>query len=396
MTSRRHDPGSARPAPGVTAPKPTPTDAAPAARTARNALRLGALALVVSALGLALAVVAVVGPARGSCRTTAWNVVPAAADLPEEWTLGTSQVTAEGLAASLIGPAPADDPSGAPTIYTMVSCFDGDAATAFERSRSAAEAAGMVTVDRPDLADTGFAIQDTSAVTQAIYFRRGGLVAYLTPSGTVDDATLDTAAGALVAAVDRAVAGVTPVPATAAPSEPATSEEPSPSGGASAIPEESTSPAPSSAATELQAMLPAAVSGSALTSDTATGADLGETGAAGRAMIAALGTKDIAAEDLLVAQAYDTNGELDLYLIGFQAPGTPAADLAPIVLDTWLSASTSGVTTSTVTLGGKELTKVSYGDGGAVSYVRATPGEAVFVIETSDETLAAAAAALLP
>ena len=125
-------------------------------------------------------------------------------------------------------------------------------------------------------------------------------------------------------------------------------------------------------------MLPAAVSGSALTSDTATGADLGETGAAGRAMIAALGTKDIAAEDLLVAQAYDTNGELDLYLLGFQAPGTPAADLAPIVLDTWLSASTSGVTTSTVTLGGKELTKVSYGDGGAVSYVRATPGEAVW------------------
>jgi hypothetical protein len=73
-----------------------------------------------------------------------------------------------------------------------------------------------------------------------------------------------------------------------------------------------------------------------------------------------------------------------------------AADLAPIVLDTWLSASGSGVTTSTVTLGGKELTKVSYGDGGSVSYVRATPGEAVVVIETSDEALAAAAAATLP
>ncbi len=396
MTSRPHDPDSARPATGGANPKPKPTDGAPTTRTAANALRLGALALVVSALGLALAVVAVVGPSRGSCRTTAWNAVPAADDLPEEWTLGTSQVTAEGLATSLLGPAPADDPSGAPTMYAMVSCFDGDAATAFARSRSAAEAAGMVTVDREDLGDAGFAIQDASAVTQAIYFRRGGLVTYLTPSGTVDDATLDAAAGALVAAVDRAVAGATPVPAAAPSSEPATSEEPLPSGEASAIPEESTSPEPSSAATELQAMLPAAVSGSALTSDTATGADLGETGAAGRAMIAALGTKEIAAEDLLVAQAYDTNGELDLYILGFQAPGTPAADLAPIVLDTWLSASTSGVTTSTVTLGGKELTKVSYGDGGAVSYVRATPGEAVFVIETSDETLAAAAAALLP
>ena len=157
----------------------------------------------------------------------------------------------------------------------------------------------------------------------------------------------------------------------------------------------SSSPEPSSAAADLLALLPDEVTGTTLTSDTATGADLAEAGAAGRAMIAALGTLDLAAEDLLVAQAYDANGELDLYLLAFQAPGTPASDLAPIVLETWLSASTSGVTTSPVTLGGKELTKVSYGDDGSVSYVRAA-GETVIVIETSDEALAAAAAALLP
>jgi hypothetical protein len=262
----------------------------------------------------------------------------------------------------------------------------------------------MVTIDRSDLGDVGFAIQDASGVTEAIYFRRGGLVANLTPSGTVDDAALDATAAALVAAVDRAVSGATPVPGGAepSPSTPGSSEEPSPSAaagssspGPSSNPAESFSPEPSSAAGHLLAVLPDQVSGTALTSDTATGADLAEAGAAGRAMIAALRTLDLAAEDLLVAQAYDPNEALDLYLLAFQAPGTPASDLAPIVLDTWLSASTSGVTTSQVTLGGKELTKVSYGDEGSVSYVRAA-GETVIVIETADEAVAAAAAALLP
>jgi hypothetical protein len=119
------------------------------------------------------------------------------------------------------------------------------------------------------------------------------------------------------------------------------------------------------------------------------------TDTASRAMIAALGTLKKTAADLQVAQAYDETGGVDIYLLAFRVPGTPAADLAAIVISTWLSGSGPGVTKSTVTLGGRELTKVSYGDGGAVSYVRAS-GEAVIVIETSDEALASTVAALLP
>jgi hypothetical protein len=188
---------------------------------------VGALALAVAALGLALAAVAVVGPDRGSCRATAWNAVPAAADLPAGWTLGTSQFGADGLAASLVGPASADDPTSAPTVYVLVSCFDGDAGTALDRTRDAADAAGMVTIDRSDLGDAGFTIQDASAVTEAVYFRRGGLVAHLTPSGTVDARPSTPRPGARRGRRPGRLGGRRSRPASStSPSTPPTSEEP--------------------------------------------------------------------------------------------------------------------------------------------------------------------------
>jgi hypothetical protein len=351
------------------------------------------VALAVAILGLGISVAALVGLGGASCGTTAWNAVPAAADLPAGWSLGTSQVAVNSLATSLFGPPSADGTASGPAIYAMVSCYNADAATALERSRAAAEAAGETVVDRPDLGDAGFVVQDASSVTTAVYFRRGGLVAYLTPSGEVDASALETAASAVAAAVDRAATEATfpPVAAASSSAAPAVSGEPSPSELAGA----SESPEPSAVAPELLALLPKEVAGTALASDSAVGTDVLGSDTPSRAMIAALGSIDKTADDLRVAQAQDSGGVLDLYILAFSVPGTPAASLRPIIVDAWLSGSAPGVATSTVTLGGRELTKVSYGDGGSVSYVRAT-GEAVIIIETSDEALAGTVAALLP
>jgi hypothetical protein len=387
-------PDSARPQSDPATDPDPPSDPAPAASaTARTALRVGVGALVVAGLGLIVAVVALLGSGGGSCRTTAWNSVPAAADLPAGWSVGMSQVVVDGLATTLVGAASADQAAGPPAIYVMVSCYGGDASTALDRTRAAAEAAGETVVARPGLGDAGYATEDAAASTTAIEFRRGGLLASVAPSGAVNALDIEGVARAVLAAIDRASSGVAVTPATPGPSSttPATSVEPSPSGAAL----ESASPQPSAAAPELLALLPREVAGTALVSDSAIGTDVLGTDTASRAMVAALGTLGKKPADLQVAQAYDETGSLDCYLLAFRVPGTPAADLAKIVIGTWLAGSSPGVTTSTVTLGGRELTKVSYGDGGAVSYVRAS-GEAVIVVETSDEALAGTVAALLP
>ena len=54
-----------------------------------------------------------------------------------------------------------------------------------------------------------------------------------------------------------------------------------------------------------------------------------------------------------------------------------------------------GVTQSPTTLGGKDYTKIDLGDGGPIDYVRTKDG-VVFVITTSDASLAGQAAALMP
>jgi hypothetical protein len=75
--------------------------------------------------------------------------------------------------------------------------------------------------------------------------------------------------------------------------------------------------------------------------------------------------------------------------------GLSSAKVLPIVLDSWLAASGAGVTRQTVTLAGKEFTRVDYGDEGPMDYV-GTNGDAVIVITTADPAVAAATAAALP
>ena len=67
--------------------------------------------------------------------------------------------------------------------------------------------------------------------------------------------------------------------------------------------------------------------------------------------------------------------------------GMPVAKTKDLVLNSWLSATGDGVTTSTTTLGGKEWEVIDYGDEGAKDYVR-VDGDDVIVITSSDPAIA--------
>ena len=410
MSSRNPAPGAALgtsaasvdPASGALA---EPTAPAPSSRTARTALRLAVVALLGAAVGIVIGAAALLGGGQGSCREAAWASVPAAADLPAGWTVGASQVSVDSVTTRLAGPAPADATAEQPIVYSMVSCYGADATAGLDRSRDAARAAGETVVERPDLGDAGFAIESVSSGTTAVFFRRGDLVAYVAPSSTVAAEDLGVVETAVATAADRAVRGVA-APGTAQPpsASPGASAAPTASVGAptaSAAPSESPaaaaspSPSPTAAAPELLALLPDAVAGTALTSDSANGADVLGTDAASRAFVATLRTLGKTTADLQIAQAYDETGSLDVYLLAFRVPGLSGAKLAPVVMSTWLLADSPGVTASTVTLGGKAMTAIDYGDGGSLSYVYPT-GEAVVVIQTTDSALAGEVAALLP
>ena len=102
------------------------------------------------------------------------------------------------------------------------------------------------------------------------------------------------------------------------------------------------------------------------------------------ARIRALGTTF---DKLEVARSSDDSGTLDVVITGFRLPGADLAKLKAAILETWLSANVEGVTTSTVTMGGKALTKVDYGDNQTTEYVYAVD-DAVIVIDTSDVAIA--------
>ena len=92
-------------------------------------------------------------------------------------------------------------------------------------------------------------------------------------------------------------------------------------------------------------------------------------------------------EELQVAQAYDDTGSILASIVGFRLPDADGAKLRAAIVETWLSAGNDGVTTSTVELGGKSLTKIDYGDDGTVEYVYGKD-DYVIVIDTSDVAIA--------
>jgi hypothetical protein len=86
---------------------------------------------------------------------------------------------------------------------------------------------------------------------------------------------------------------------------------------------------------------------------------------------------------------------VDLSIFAFDVAGMKGPALQKIVLDTWLAATGSGVTSTQTTIGGRKVLKIDYGDGGSMSYVM-TDGDVVLVVETADPKLAEQAVAALP
>jgi hypothetical protein len=153
-------------------------------------------------------------------------------------------------------------------------------------------------------------------------------------------------------------------------------------------------PGQSPASPVLEAEIPQSVDGTALTTQSATDASSLTSTPNGRALDAAVTKLGKLPTDLEIALAFDETGTIDLSITGFRIDGIAPATLQPLLLDAWLSASTPGVTTTTTTLAGTPTTEVSYGDGGATEYVL-IHGDGVFIIETTDATLAAHAAAAM-
>ena len=157
----------------------------------------------------------------------------------------------------------------------------------------------------------------------------------------------------------------------------------------------SAAPSASPAAPVLEAEMPHAVNGTTLTTESATDAVSLGSSPSNRALDAAVTSLGKKPADLEVADAYDASGALALSILGFRIAGVDPTRLRSAVLDAWLSAGTPGVKSSSVSLSGTPSTVVSYGDTGPSEYLF-VHGDSVFIIETTQQSLAASAVAAMP
>jgi hypothetical protein len=352
--------------------------------------RLSAAAPGIALVALALAVVALGavflgrGTDRAACQTAAWKAIPNSDSLPTGWTLGTTDMNANGMTVSILGPASADGTASQPVVYASVTCYGDVAATALTQNKAAAEAAGATVTARGS--GDAYDVDNPATGSVTTLFRVGGLVAQIADAGSAGPADLASITRAVAAAMgDETAAGS----AGAQPSDEALgSEEPGASGAASG------EPAASSVAPELEAKLPKTAGGTPLTVQSASADTIFGTDPNSRALSARIRAMGAQLSDLQIAQAYDDTGTIDLSIIGFRLPGKDGAALRAAVIETWLSADVAGVTKSEVTLGGKKVTKIDYGDEGTTEYVYGG-SDYVIVIDTSDTAIATEVAAAI-
>ena len=361
-------------------------DDEPAPFLAGSAPWLALLAVVLAAAALGFVVIGRGGD-PSACRTAAWQAVPDARGLPDGWALTSTDLNANGMTISILGPAPADDATNQPVVYASVTCYGDAAATALAQNRAAAEAAGS-TIDDRTANGEAYDIANPSTGSRTTLFRVGGLVGQVADGGTASPSELAAITTAVAAAMgDRTAAGAV----GAAAGDPDESIEPFGSDDLGAEPSETPF------APELEALLPRSVSDGAATGSPSAPIPLSAISASASevfgddpssrafaARIRALGTTF---DKLEVARSSDDSGTLDVVITGFRLPGADLAKLKAAILETWLSANVEGVTTSTVTMGGKALTKVDYGDNQTTEYVYAVD-DAVIVIDTSDVAIA--------
>ncbi len=342
--------------------------------------------MVAAVVALGLAAWRFVAPAGSSCQDTAWNTTPAASSLPEGWTTSATQYDVDRKQMTVVGPTPGDAATAQAVVYATITCFPSGAADSVTRSADAATAAGQTVTGRDDLGDQAFSATDPSNAT-FLQLRRGDVVVYLAASGEATATEVDT----LASAFDKALGGdggrvAVGTPDAASPEASSGSGEP-PSGEAEA----SLSPA----APALEAAIPDTVGDITLAKDSATGADVLGDDPGARAVAAALRAAGHEPSDLLVVYARDEAGTGDLAITGLAVDGMGPKALNDLALSSWLPSGGAGVTKSTASVGGRDVTTVDYGDGGPIDYVLSTP-DGVFIVTTADEDLAAEALPALP
>ena len=151
---------------------------------------------------------------------------------------------------------------------------------------------------------------------------------------------------------------------------------------------------------DLEALLPTTVSGTALASQSWTGdATLADDpwSTTVTTYLTSIGKKPV---DLEFAQAYDPtagtdpNTGIDLSVGVFRVKGTDPTNLRDNLIKAWKGDYPDLITTP-VTVGGKKVTKGDFGADAINSYWYLSGGN-VYDVETTDETLAAAALSALP
>jgi hypothetical protein len=354
---------------------------------------LALLAVVLAAGAIGVVVLGRSGDDLTACRTAAWTSIPNAKDLPVNWNLGSTDLNANGMTISILGLAPADSSTNQPVVYASVTCYGAAAGTALEENRKASVAAGAVVRPR-DQTSNGDAYDVDNATTGSTttLFRVGGLVGQIADGGSAAQEDLAVITTAVAKAMgDQNAAGT----ASGLSPDATGSEEPLGSDDLGAA-----EPSGSPFAPELEALLPTSITPTTDASPGASAAtpvpltvqsasatdDFGEDPRS-RALAARIRALGATLDQLQIAQAYDDTGAIDLSIVAFRLPNADLAKLRAAIIDTWLSAGADGVKSTTVTLGGKSLTKVDYGDGSTIEYVYAKD-DYVIVIDTSDVDVA--------
>jgi hypothetical protein len=378
----------------TTAPvQPPASTGSPLGRSFPWPLALGVAALAVGLIALGWTLFAS-GRGASDCQARAWDSIPEERALPDGWAVTATNFFVGNSTVTLEGPT-ADTDTGEGVVYATVTCYGNDGSEALARSRAADASTGSPTTDLEGIGDEGYGIEDSTGLS-AMHFRRGDLVSYLVVAGNVTPDELRSTATAFDQAMIDAKAGDLP---SFAPAETPGSVDETPQIEPSAPPSDaplgSQGPDASPASPELERLLPTEISGTPYIVESFTGADAFGNDAGSRAVTAGLRALGKSPADLELAEAYDENQAVDLYLFGFRLPGADPEALQSLVLNSWLVADAEGVTTEQVELGGKTMTHVDYGDDSPDAYVYSL-GESAIIIYSGSPDLAEAAAKALP
>jgi hypothetical protein len=337
------------------------------------------LALVTAAAAIAL-VLANRGTDLGACRSAAWAAIPDSHDLPANWALGSTDLNANGMTVSITGPANAEDATAQPVAFASVTCYGEVAGAAMRQNRDAAKAAGATVVDRLPSGDAYDVISGSNGSVTTL-FRVGTLIGQIADAGSAPAADLAQITKALATAMGNEEAAGSPGPR---PSAPTGSEVPSGSdSGAGGAPGSDEPPV----APDLEGRLPTEIGGTTMQVQSQTADNVFGDDPNSRALSARIRALGADLSDLQIAQESDETGTIDLTIVAFRLPGKDATKLRAAVVETWLSANVEGVKQSEITLGGKKVTKVDYGDQGPIDYVY-RGSDYVIVIDSADPALA--------